>query len=329
VEIILKVDNRERSIHEHLNAAFSTPPLFCAELSAPEFAQLDIGDFIIMAEKENATQILAVIERKTLADYAASLKDGRIINTEKLIKLREETGCQVYYLIEGSIGVSHETQICGIEYYKILANIRDAQILHGINVLNTANKLKTAEELKFLVERYIVSYTQISGRIKITGAFDEIMEKCKPTEEQTLIKDIGVIWTNLLSNAVIKTKVTPSVKAFKLGSTYTLLQWVMGEISETELSEIRINNRRLEAKHIESISKPMNPQTQLKALTCIKGISADFAVGILKVTNIAEIISEPRVVKLTVIGNRKLGVAVRKKIVSIFTHRIVLAEQVR
>lgn len=322
MEIILKVDNRERSIHEHLNVVFSAPPMFCPQLSAPEFAQLDIGDFIIMVEKENSTQILAVIERKTLADYAASLKDGRIINTEKLLKLREETNCHVYYLIEGSIGVSMDTQICGIEYYKILASIRDAQILHNISILNTANKMKTAEELKFLVERYIVSYTQISGKIKITGAFDEVMNKCKPTEQQLLMKNLGIIWTNLLSSSAIKTKITPTVKAVQLGTKYTLIQWVLGQIAESDLDKIRINNRRLEAKHVEAISRPMTKETQLKALTCINGISADFAVGILKVTNIPEIITEPRVVKLTVIGNRKLGNAIRQKIVDTFTNYI-------
>ena len=43
--------------------------------------------------------ILFVIERKTWTDLASSLRDGRKENNKKLLKIREETKCQLIYLI--------------------------------------------------------------------------------------------------------------------------------------------------------------------------------------------------------------------------------------
>jgi len=321
MQVILKVDNRERSLHEHLDAVFNAPPMFVTDLCQPQHSQLEIGDFIIVAEKENFTQVLAVIERKTLKDYAASLKDGRIINTEKLIRLREETGCQVYYLIEGGLNVSYDHQICGIEYYKILANIRDAQIIHNIDILNTIDKLHTARELKFLVERYTKNYDTISSRIKVTGAFDDVVEKCKPTDEQQLRNNLAIMWTNLLSKSRVQTKITPSLKGVKMAQTFTVRDWILGKISEEQVRDIKINNRRLDGWQIEILSQPMTTELQHKALECIKGISSEFGKAILDTMTITDLLKSPNTAKATVLGARKLGKANREKIIIMFRTR--------
>jgi ERCC4-type nuclease len=320
MEIILKVDNRERAIHEHLLAAFTSPPMFCINLNQPEFTQLDIGDFIIVANSSTGVAVLAVVERKTLKDYAASLKDGRMINTEKLIRLREETGCHVYYLIEGGINLAYDHQICGIEYYKILANIRDAQILHNIQIINTADKLHTAREMKFLVERYTKDYDSLN--IKVTGSFDDIVERCKPTKQQEMKNELAIIWTNLMSKSKVHTKITPSTRGVTMASTFTIMKWIKGEITEEHAQAIKVNNRRLDGWQIEVLSQPMSRDLQLKALTCMKGISADFADGVLKTMTIQAMICNPETAKTVVLGNRKLGKANREKITTMFRSRI-------
>lgn len=329
MEITLKVDNREKAIHEHINAVFCEKPMFCVTINSPEFCQLEIGDFVIIAQNADMSQsqVLAIIERKTLEDYAASLKDGRMMNTEKLLKLREESGCQVYYLIEGNINTGYDTKICGIEYYKILANIRDAQILHNINIINTSNKLYTARELKFILERYTKSYESISSKVKITGSFDNIVEKCKPTEIQILRNEIVVAWTNLLSKKDdVKTKITPSNKATIIASLFTLRKWLAGEIKEEELIEIKTNGRRLDGWQIEMLSKPMTLELQLKALVCIKGISKDFAKRLLEETSIKDIISDPETEKLVIMGKNRLGKAKRTRIINVFKSRVKISQ---
>ena len=325
MDIILKVDHRERAIHEHINAIFAEKPTFCVDIQPPEYTQLDIADYVIVAQTENECKVLAIIERKTLEDYAASLKDGRIMNTEKLLKLREESGCQVYYLIEGNINTGYDTQICGIEYYKILANIRDAQIIHNINILNTSNKLHTARELKFLLERYTKTYDEISHNIKTSGGFDEIVEKCKPTKEQVLRNELVIIWTNLLSNsAKIKTNRSPSLASVVLASKFTLKSWLDGLIKLEDVIDIKVNNRRLNGNIIDLLTEPMTPDLQLKALTTINGISERCAKGILEKTTINDIIKKKSTINIVVFGNNKLGEAKRDKISLIFRARLTM-----
>lgn len=321
MDIILKVDNRERAIHEHIRTVFVEKPMFCVNISEPEFVQLDTADFIIMSQSTDMSQtkILAIIERKTLEDYAASLKDGRILNTNKLIKLREETDCQIYYLIEGNIKTGYDTQICGIEYYKILANIRDAQILHGINILNTADKLHTARELKFLLERYTVLYENIESRLRINGSFDQVVEKCKPTEAQILKNELAVIWTHLLSKSdKTDSQITPSARAVTLASKYTLKKWLDGKIEEEEVASIKVNNRRLDGYQIAILSQPMTPELQLKALSCMKGISREFAAAILSKLDLKDVILDKKTESTVVLGVRKLGKKNREKISKMF-----------
>ena len=84
--IKLLVDNRERAVIEHLdNIDFETCPL-------------SVGDFQFWEDE----QLLMVVERKTYADLAASIKDGRYAEQKfRLEELRSDTGCSVVYFIEG------------------------------------------------------------------------------------------------------------------------------------------------------------------------------------------------------------------------------------
>jgi|UniRef100_A0A6C0J535 crossover junction endonuclease MUS81 len=83
----LIVDNREHAVIKNLNIDYET-------------AQLSIGDFQFW----NDDQLIMVIERKTYADLAASIKDGRYSEQKyRLNELSKTTGCSVVYFIEGKI----------------------------------------------------------------------------------------------------------------------------------------------------------------------------------------------------------------------------------
>lgn len=327
MDIILYVDNREMALKPHLTAEFDKVPLFCLSNPIVEYKTLDIADYIIAAKKEDGQEdILAIIERKSLDDYGASIKDGRIMNVEKLLKLRTDTNCQIYYLIEGAANPGYDTLYAGIEYYKILANIRDTQILHGINLINTTNKLNTAKELRFLAERYVKSYDIISSKITGSGTLSEIMQKCKPTEKQQLKTDLLVTWTNLLSSAKdVKTQINPSLKASTLARKWTLKHWIYGRIPEAEVAELRVNNRRLDGAQIEALSQPMSKELQFKLLSCIRGISADMARQVLDIMTLDSILRDPQNANISVVikgKNRKLGPANYSKIISLTNAKI-------
>jgi ERCC4-type nuclease len=86
-------DDREREVVPHIDAISSFFPGFDHRVE-----RLEIGDYAISYKGH----IIAVFERKTWRDLAASIKDGR--NTPQKAKmndLRASCGCKVFYLIEG------------------------------------------------------------------------------------------------------------------------------------------------------------------------------------------------------------------------------------
>jgi ERCC4-type nuclease len=77
--------------------------------------QITVGDYIVVS----GDKIVAVIERKTLDDYGASLKDGRANNKQKMINLRKKTGCRIIYIIEGDAFPSPNDCYSNIPYKNI------------------------------------------------------------------------------------------------------------------------------------------------------------------------------------------------------------------
>ena len=84
----LKIDNREKIKN-----------LFPKDLNIT-FENLDIGDYMYKLDGRP----FLVIERKTVCDYAASIRDGR--NKEQKTRLIElSKNCNVIYLVEGNLSV--------------------------------------------------------------------------------------------------------------------------------------------------------------------------------------------------------------------------------
>lgn len=66
-----------------------------------EIKSLDLGDYILYDE-ENEKNII-IIERKSLADLEASIKDGRYNEQSYRLSQNSLVNHNIYYLIEGSI----------------------------------------------------------------------------------------------------------------------------------------------------------------------------------------------------------------------------------
>lgn len=321
MDIILVVDNRERALKDELDKVFKLSPSFIDDLCQPQYKQMEIGDYAITAQGKDGSQVLAIIERKTLADYAASIIDKRVLNIEKMAKLKEHTNCDIFMLVEGDTSCTYEKQFGEIKLFQIMAHMYDLQIRHKIMTILTKDKFHTVRELKFLTERYAKNYDHIQSSLKIYGSFDEAVEKCKPTEKQLLRNELMIIWTNLLSKSEkIRTQLKPSAKAAVVASNFSLLRWLNGSITEAELVDIKINSRHLDGWQIEMLSKPMTREHQLKALSCIKNISAEFASALLDKMDVLTLMKNPKRAQGTVIlGKRKLGRSKYEKIKTLFT----------
>ena len=164
----LIADARERAI-----APFLTTALGAERLLANR--QVNTGDYLVCARPRAIVSVAAAastdtvartdsdvpglrvracIERKTLADFAASFKDGRHANLQKMRDLRARTGCQLYYIVEGPAFPSPGRRFARIPYASILAAITHMMVRDSIMVVQTENEAHTARRLVDLLDAF-------------------------------------------------------------------------------------------------------------------------------------------------------------------------------
>jgi crossover junction endonuclease MUS81 len=105
---------------------------------------LECGDFVIQHEEIPVT----IIERKTLTDLVASIKDQRY--KKQKIKMLETYGKEkILYIIEGSFDFCSESPLYieGMEKRIVLSSIINTMIRDGIKVVNTSNITDTCNFL--------------------------------------------------------------------------------------------------------------------------------------------------------------------------------------
>lgn len=133
MSIRLIADTRERNVLRH-QSVFAECTL--------EVRQITTGDYVVASDR-----VLAVIERKSLEDFASSLKDGRHDNKNKLITFRAQTGCRIVYIIEGPEFPLPTDCFGNIPYKHIESSIFHMMIRDGICVIRTKDTLSTAKTL--------------------------------------------------------------------------------------------------------------------------------------------------------------------------------------
>jgi ERCC4-type nuclease len=122
-----------------------------------EIKSLDLGDFVLYDEINE--QAIIIIERKSLADLEASIKDGRY--NEQSYRLSQNTlaNHNIYYLIEGSI-INYKNKSFKNTLYSSLFSL---SYFKGFSVFNSLNAVESAEIVysfvnKFLREKDKVGY---------------------------------------------------------------------------------------------------------------------------------------------------------------------------
>jgi ERCC4-type nuclease len=89
-EFAILADSREKNIN----------PL----LPNINIRQIECGDFQVWRKYNNVERPVIVIERKTWADLASSIVDGRADSQhERMLRFRANTGALIYYIIEGAV----------------------------------------------------------------------------------------------------------------------------------------------------------------------------------------------------------------------------------
>jgi ERCC4-type nuclease len=95
--MIIKVDNRENELLAQIKQLVLFIPIFKQIKIVTE--NLPLGDFIIADEKEDKL----IIERKTIADLLASIKDGRYDEQSYRLNGINHHNHNIIYLIEGDV----------------------------------------------------------------------------------------------------------------------------------------------------------------------------------------------------------------------------------
>lgn len=147
----LIVDDRERAVEPFLS-------------NTPHTVQrITTGDFSIVYKDV----IVAIFERKTLTDYAASLRDTRHVSQkQKVDDIRKlYQGCQIYYIIESSLSYPADDKKFGhIPYKDIEASIMHLQIRMGIQIIKTRDPRHTADVLDKMLYSFQKCWPDIADR---------------------------------------------------------------------------------------------------------------------------------------------------------------------
>ena len=135
--MLIKLDNREHELIKKCENLLVAVPAF-KELKI-EVHQLPLGDIIICNEKtENI-----LVERKTLSDLAASIKDGRYEEQSYRLNGLPIHNHNIFYLIEGDLGKfnSFKERIDKQTIYSAMFSINHFK---GFSLVRTNNLDETA-----------------------------------------------------------------------------------------------------------------------------------------------------------------------------------------
>lgn len=235
MSLTLILDTRERAVFDH----------FPGDDDTIITVQMTIGDYAITS----SDCIHEIFERKTLKDYADSIRDGRHENRMKMLSLRDRTECRVYYIIEGSLADADE-KIGGLPKTTIEASIFNLMSNHNIFVLFSKDQADTARLL--LAKRKALANSLKTKKLTKTIAVDDVI---------ATLTAPPVVTYDQLKQTYFESfpKIGPKAAA-TLAKTVKISSIILGvDLQRT----IIVSGRKVKVSFPEDILE------RLKALTCI------------------------------------------------------------
>ncbi len=297
----LIIDDRERAVTPFISS-------YCEKNHIEyKIRRLEIGDYAICYK----SYILIIIERKTWEDLSSSMRDGRKSNVNKLIDLREKTGCQIAYLIEGSLCPDDNLIISGIPSKYLQSHLDHLAFRDGIHMLYSIDQDNSANRLVNLLKNYLTIKPSIINKIdeltnddnlenldnldskEIIGASPN---KEKLTERQIsqiniselllqCLPSIGSVLSNILSENNIT--ILSLYNQINTIDEIARLKYPTGGTIGLKKAECIFNSKKILIS--DSI---VNKKIQVKILSNIPLISKQTAEKILSITTIKDILEE-------------------------------------
>ena len=205
----IRVDNREQELLKHIRELIVNIPLF-KELEVI-VENLPLGDIII----SNNVEDKLYIERKSINDLSASIKDGRYEEQSYRLNGLNHPNHNIIYLIEGDINrvnrfkdnkmekLTLYSSVFSLNYYKGFSVIRTFSIDESaIFICNTANKLRKGEAENKQPYYQNTFNTILNTNVKSTENLEEKTNNSDQDQENIFTdKDyVGVIKKNKKEN---------------------------------------------------------------------------------------------------------------------------------
>ncbi len=149
------------------------------------FENLDIGDYLFKLDD----QPILVLERKTIADYAASIKDGRNREQKKRLTSNFQPN-QILYIIEGDLTSNN----CNFQFNKvtkdtIISSMINTMLRDNIHILHTSCHNETIDCLDMILTKF--KKQGLSFMEDKTTHSEDLIQTCKPSKKSNMTVDIG------------------------------------------------------------------------------------------------------------------------------------------
>jgi len=321
--MLLIADDRERAVNVFLETLVE-PDQFRIE-------RITTGDYVFLGQAghvgEPGQPIPAlVIERKSLSDLAASIKDGRMENHANLEALKvEHPALRIVYLIEGSPFTKPEKKINGIPFKTLLSQI-DSLMFGGAHIVWAKNEEQTAARIVSLFKRMATieiaaaaaasaavgggSAATPAGVATPAGAATPSYLK-KPHK-----KTSAMIHTDMIAVVPGVSRVTAAL-LLKKWSVFDLLEQ---KVSGDELAAFTYQSGAKLGNRAAALTADLAPH-HAKLISQIPGIKEEVAVVILAAVPFAALLSgfpKGAVANITRANGKKVGKAAEAKIVAMF-----------
>ena len=346
-QIEIVIDDREQKVIPFFNG-YTMPPNITFNVS-----RINHGDYSIIYKNH----ILFVIERKTWTDLASSLRDGRKENNKKLLKIREETKCQLIYLIEGNPIPSSNKVFSRVPYKALRSHLDHLAFRDGMHMVYSKDTEHTVERIVELVKNYLTitpsplialdiketDTKRTTDELKKDGGesykSDEIPELPEPHIEKTpieILKEKVPISDDIVIYKIwcCVPNITEKTACLFINKGYHISDLILGKLSKNEIYSTKysngyiIGNKRSEViwNSTRIVKTHVNP-IFIKMLTQVNGITKITALAILNVISFEKLlngdisIKELSEIKKSQAG-RKLGVKAASDLIKWFSKSI-------
>lgn len=307
---ILIADTRERHVLRHEKELESVNL---------EIKQITTGDYVVV---NPAGVILAVIERKSLEDFAASIKDGRCQNIKNLIKLQKSVGCRIIYIIEGPEFPSPTDCFGNIPYRIIESSIFHLMIRDNVSILQTRDSLGTAK----LLARFVASMDTLSKKMiepePISPAqpveYNELLALLTHKHEKSQHEIVREMWSRFPGITV--------ESADDYIKHWTIADIVCGKISHVDINNLKMaSGKKMNKKAAASLTH-IAKNVEINLLSKVPGISPAIAIELINKTPLSRLLtSDVASMSAQTFGKakRRLGNTCAERVLKLFNYKYV------